>query len=41
VRWMVKWLQTRSLAVFGWERVVAAVGTIILIVTGVIASGKV
>lgn len=41
VRWMVKWLQTRSLAVFGWERVVAAVGTIILIVTGVIASGRV
>ncbi len=41
VRWMVKWLQTRSLAVFGWERVVAAVGTVILIVTGVIASGKV
>jgi undecaprenyl-diphosphatase len=41
VRWMVKWLQTRSLAVFGWERVVAAVGTVVLIVTGVIASGKV
>ena len=41
VRWMVKWLQTRSLAIFGWERVVAAVGTIILIVTGVIATGKV
>jgi undecaprenyl-diphosphatase len=41
VRWMVKWLQTRSLAIFGWERVLAAVGTIILIVTGVIASGKI
>ena len=41
VRWMVKWLQTRSLAVFGWERVVAAVGTVVLIVTGVIASGKI
>jgi undecaprenyl-diphosphatase len=41
VRWMVRWLQTRSLAVFGWERVLAAVGTIVLIVTGVIASGKV
>ncbi len=41
VRWMVKWLQTRSLAIFGWERVVAAVGTVILIVTGVIATGKI
>ena len=41
VRWMVKWLQTRSLAIFGWERVVAAIGTIILIITGVIASGKI
>ena len=41
VRWMVKWLQTRSLAVFGWERLVVAAITIVLIVTGVIAGGKV
>jgi len=41
VRWMVTWLQTRSLAIFGWERVLAAGITIVLIVTGVIATGKV
>ena len=36
VRWMVTWLQTRSLAVFGWERLVVAVVTIGLIATNVI-----
>ena len=41
VRWMVKWLQTRSLAIFGWERLVVAAITIVLILTGVIAGGNV
>ena len=41
VRWMVKWLQTRSLAIFGWERLVVAAITVVLIVTGVIAGGNV
>ena len=36
VRWMVSWLQTRSLAVFGWERLAAAGITIGLLTTGVI-----
>ncbi len=36
VRWMVSWLQTRSLAVFGWERLVVAAVTIGLIATSVI-----
>lgn len=36
VRWMVTWLQTRSLAVFGWERLVVAAVTIGLIATSVI-----
>jgi undecaprenyl-diphosphatase len=36
VRWMVTWLQTRSLAVFGWERLVVAAVTIGLIATNVI-----
>jgi undecaprenyl-diphosphatase len=36
VRWMVSWLQTRSLAVFGWERLVVAAITIGLIATSVI-----
>ena len=40
IRWMVTWLQTRSLAIFGWERVLAAAITIVLIATGVIATGK-
>jgi undecaprenyl-diphosphatase len=41
VRWMVKWLQTRSLAIFGWERLVVAAITVVLIITGVIAGGNV
>jgi undecaprenyl-diphosphatase len=36
VRWMVTWLQTRSLAVFGGERLVVAAVTIGLIATNVI-----
>jgi undecaprenyl-diphosphatase len=36
VRWMVAWLQTRSLAIFGWERLVVAAGTIALLATGAI-----
>lgn len=34
IRWMVTWLQTRSLAIFGWERLVAAAATIVLLVAG-------
>jgi len=34
VRWMVTWLQTRSLAVFGWERLVVAAATIALVAAG-------
>ena len=41
VRWMVSWLQTRSLAVFGWERLVVAGGAIALLAAGVIAAGTV
>ncbi|HEY6533676.1 MAG TPA: undecaprenyl-diphosphate phosphatase [Acidimicrobiales bacterium] len=36
IRWMVSWLQTRSLAVFGWERLAAAAITIVLLATSVI-----
>ncbi|MFM8862441.1 MAG: undecaprenyl-diphosphate phosphatase [Acidimicrobiia bacterium] len=34
VRWMVTWLQTRSLAIFGWERIVVGAATIALVVGG-------
>jgi len=36
VKWMVTWLQTRSLAVFGWERLVVAAASIGLLITGTI-----
>jgi undecaprenyl-diphosphatase len=36
IRWMLNWLQTRSLAVFGWERLAAAALTVGLLATGVI-----
>ncbi len=38
IRWMVTWLQTRSLAIFGWERIVVSAITITLMVTGVISA---
>lgn len=34
IRWMVTWLQTRSLAIFGWERLVVAAATIALLAAG-------
>ncbi|MCX6510670.1 MAG: undecaprenyl-diphosphate phosphatase [Actinobacteria bacterium] len=36
VKWMVSWLQTRSLAVFGWERLVVAAASIGLMIAGTI-----
>jgi undecaprenyl-diphosphatase len=36
VKWMVAWLETRSLAVFGWERLAVAALTIGLLVTSTI-----
>ena len=36
IRWMVNWLQTRSLAIFGWERLAVAAITIALLATGAI-----
>jgi undecaprenyl-diphosphatase len=36
IRWMVDYLQTRSLAIFGWERLGAAALTAVLLVTSVI-----
>ena len=36
VKWMVSWLQTRSLAVFGWERLVVAAASIGLLITATI-----
>jgi undecaprenyl-diphosphatase len=38
IRWMVTWLQTRSLAVFGWERLVVSAIAIALMVGGVIST---
>lgn len=37
IRWMVTWLQTRSLAIFGWERIAAAALTIGLLAAGTIS----
>ena len=36
IKWMVNWLQTRSLAIFGWERLLAAAITVGLLVAGTI-----
>lgn len=36
VKWMVNWLQTRSLAIFGWERLVVAAASLILLAAGTI-----
>ena len=36
VKWMVSWLQTRSLAVFGWERLAVASVSIGLLIAGTI-----
>ena len=36
IRFMVTWLQTRSLAIFGWERLVVAAATIGLLAAGTI-----
>jgi len=41
IRWMVTWLQTRSLAIFGWERIVVAVITIGLLIAGTISASTV
>ena len=41
IRWMVTWLQTRSLAIFGWERIVVAAITVGLMVAGVISTATV
>ena len=36
IRFMVSWLRTRSLAIFGWERIVVAAITIALVIAGTI-----
>ncbi len=36
IRWMVNWLQTRSLAIFGWERLAVAAITVGLLAAGAI-----
>ena len=34
VKWMVRWLQTRSLAIFGYWRILAGLGVIGLMLAG-------
>ena len=36
VRWMVAWLQTRSLAIFGWYRLAIGATCVVLLATGVL-----
>ena len=36
VKWMVNWLQTRSMAIFGWERLVVAAASIGFLLAGTI-----
>lgn len=36
ITWMVRWLEQRSLAIFGWYRLVAAGVGALLLITGTI-----